>query len=300
MKNYIYDSTKYSVLLESYTNIEGGNAEDLIAMGGILMDDGNVVEGSRFVDLVNSALMYFKNTHPYEYKYIRGATIVYLLDDYVTPTMCVSDNMIYCINVGFLYNKPPRGLNMSAIGVFRCLYHEAMHSMLAHISRMHAYNAVNTPKATWGDLNIAGDLEINGMMVSDGLCNEEFWPSIDCWYEKRLIGIPMETIIKDFKFYIDRQKKANAQKQQRQQQKQQQKQQQQNDDNDQEKKNKIPTSVEWKDGHRDGRELVRQLYKANKRNATKTFEELESLSKKYGGDMSKVAEELRSRFGAKQ
>lgn len=299
MKNYVYDSTKFSVLLESYNNIEGGNAEDIIAMGGILMDDGNVVEGSRFVDLVNSALMYFKNTHPYEYKFIRGATIVYLLDDYVTNTMCVDDRMIYCINVGFLYNKPPHGLNMSAIGVFRCLYHEAMHSMLAHISRMHAYNAVNIPKATWSDLNIAGDLEINGMMVNDGLCKEDFWPSLDCWFEKRLIGIPMETIIKNFKFYIDRQKKAFGE-QQRKQQQNRQRDGQQDKQNDQDKNDKIPTSVEWKDGHRDGRELVRKLYKANKRNAAKTFEELEGLSKKYNGDMGKVAEELRSRFAEKQ
>ena len=292
MKNYVYDSSKYSIILESYNNIEGGNAEQLIALGRIQMDDGNYVEGSSFVDLVNTALAYFKNTHPYEYKYIRGATIIYLLDDYVTPTMCVDSRMIYMINVGFLYD----GLKMSAINVFRCLYHEVMHSMLAHIARMHAYNEVNTPPATWGDLNIAGDLEINGMMVSDNLCPPDFWPNLDCWYEEKFIGIPMETIMRHYKFYIDRKKQQYAAKQAKKQQRQQQ--QQQGDNKQKEKNDKIPTSVEWKDGHRDGRELIRKLYKSNKRNATKTMEEIETLMKKYNGDIKKVADELKNRFGA--
>lgn len=291
MKNYVYDSSKYSIILESYNNIEGGNSEQLIALGRIQMDDGNYVEGSSFVDLVNTALAYFKNTHPYEYKYIRGATIIYLLDDYVTATMCVDSRMIYMINVGFLYEK----LKMSAINVFRCLYHEVMHSMLAHIVRMHAYNEVNNPPATWGDLNIAGDFEINGMMVGDNLCPPDFWVNLGCCYEGKFIGIPMETIMLRYKSYIDRKKRQYAAKQAKKQQRQQQ--QQQGDDKQKEKTGKIPTSLEWKDGHRDGRELIRKLYKSNKRNASKTMDEIKALMQKYNGDIKKVADELKNRFG---
>ena len=105
----------------------------------------------------------------------------------------------------------------------------------------------------------------------------------------------METIMRHYKFYIDRKKQQYAAKQAKKQQRQQQ---QQQGDKQKEKNDKIPTSVEWKDGHRDGRELIRKLYKSNKRNATKTMEEIETLMKKYSGDIKKVADELKNRFGA--
>ena len=281
MHNYIFNTSQYTALLESYNNIEGGNAESLIAMGSILMDDGRYVEGSKFVDLVNTALMHFKNTHPYEYKYIKGATVVYLLDDYLCDTMCVDGRMIYYINVGFLYNKPPYGLGMNALSVFKILYHEAMHTMLAHIERGHSYNENAQQKATWKELNIAGDLEINGMMVHDKICSDDFWDDIDGYYDKDLIGLPMETILKNNKQKIDAFKSARPLKKQ---------------GGEQKGNNKIPTSKAWKDGHKEGRELVRKLYKANGRNARKTLAEIGRIIDKHYGNTKKVAEELKKRF----
>lgn len=295
MNNYILNSSQYCILLESYNNIEGGNASDLIELGKIRMDDGNLVDGSDFVDVVNGALMLFKNRHPYEYKYIRSATIIYLLDDLITETMCVDNKMVYYINIGFLYNKPPRGLNMSSESVFKILYHEAMHSMLAHIQRMHSYNDKRTQKASWTDMNIAGDLEINGMMVGDRICDENFWREHAGCFDPDLIGIPFETIISNFGNVVDKCKNI-PQKQNNPNQNKQNKPQQNADDDETQKGNKIESSTEWKDGHRAGRELIRKLYKSMKRNATATLDEFGDIYTRNKGDMKKVADELKKRF----
>ncbi len=293
MNNYILNSSQYSILLESHNNIEGGNASDLIELGKIRMSDGNIVDGSDFVDVVNGGLMLFKNKYPYEYKYIRNATIIYLLDDLITDTMCVDNKMVYYINVGFLYNKPPFGLGMKSESVFKILYHEAMHSMLAHIPRMHSYNEANSIKANWKDLNIAGDLEINDMMVGDKICDDNFWREQGGCYDPVVAGLPMETIISDFSNVVDKFKS----KPQRHNPNKNNKNKQDDDNNgNNEKGNKIATSTEWKDGHREGRELIRKLYKAMKRNATATLDEFGDIFLKNGGDMNKVADELKKRF----
>jgi len=279
-KEYVYNTSHYSIILESYGNTNGGNADELAALGKIRMSDGNLVDGIEFVDLVNSAIAYFKNTQPYEYKYIKNCSIIYLLDDTITDTMCVDSKMVYYINVGFLYDNPPHGLGMNALAVFRILYHEAMHSMLAHIPRMLSYNENQEIKANWKDLNIAGDLEVNGIMVGDNICPPDFWKQIGGCYSKDVAGLPMETIMKRYKNVVEQCKK-NPQPQAKRQNK---------------KKEKIPTSSEWKNGHRDGRELIRKLYVANNRNAIATINDIEKMMEKYGGDMTKVADELKRRF----
>lgn len=299
MKNYILSTSDYSILLENYNNIEEGNAEDLIALGKIKMGDGNIVNGSDFVDVVNGALAYFKAKHPYEYKFIKGATIIYLLDGSLTRTMCVDGKMNYYINVEFLYNKPPYGLGMNANSVFKILYHEAMHSMLEHIPRMSSFNdhasEEGKAKKSWNDMNIAGDLEINGMMVDDGICDQIFWAKQGGCYLPETSGLPFETILtmndvlnkeKDLELPDDDEGPDD------------------DDDNTitenggKNEKEYVNTSREWKDGHRFARRLIRKLYKKNKRDLEKTIKDIKDMLEKHGNDMKSLIADVEKEINA--
>lgn len=285
MKHYVLNSAQYLALYEGYNNnIEGGNAKELIALGRVRMSDGNIVETRKFVDVVNGAISYFRSTYPYEYKYFRGGTIIYLLDNLVTDTMCVNDKMVYCINVEFLYNNPPYGLGMDAMNVFKILYHEVMHTMLTHVPRMHEYNKKATKKSTWTELNIAGDFEINGMMVADRVCTPDFWKILPgCCYDEKLIGLPFETILRSHKDAVDQQKGEAPPMPPR--------------GGGKQKPEKIPTSKDWKAGHREARELIRKLYKDNKRNAKQTLAEIQKLIETYNGDVEAILDDLKKRYG---
>ena len=287
MKNYIFNTTQYSAILESYNNIEGGNAKALIRLGKIQMLDGKLVEGHDFVDLVNGALAYFKNKYPDEYTFFRNATIIYVSDLEFCPTMMVDANMVYYINISFLYLPSPYGLGMNMMNVFNILYHEAMHAMLEHIQRMKMWNEHSMQKATWEDMNIAGDLEINTMMVTDKVCTKDFWIKQKGCYDEDVIGRPFETIIEDYRNIVDQFKKEKSisprsQQQQNQKQNQQRKQQE-----------KIPTTSDWKKGHKEARELIRKLYRKNNRNVSGTLTEIDTITANNNGNIMKSIDEIK-------
>jgi predicted metal-dependent peptidase len=203
MKNYVLNSDKYGLLLEGKGG--AGTTEAMLEIGGIKMPDNKVVDGSEFVKVVNSALAYFEAKYPFEYKFISTSPIVYLLDNSLCNTMCVDGRGVVYINVGFMYYKMPDGLDMDPMNVFKILYHECMHAFLDHIRRTHEYNKVsNENKLTWRDMNIAADLEINGMMVTDGVCKEQFWKTLKGCYDEKVTGLPMESIANNYKNIIDK------------------------------------------------------------------------------------------------
>lgn len=285
MKNYIFNTSQFSAILESYNNIEGGNAKALIRLGKIQMLDGKLVEGHDFVDLVNGALAYFKNKYPDEYTFFRNATIIYVSDFEFCPTMMVDANMVYYINISFLYLPQPFGLGMDMINVFNILYHEAMHAMLEHIQRMKMWNENSKEKATWTDMNIAGDLEINTMMVTDKVCKKAFWEKQEGCYDDEVVGRPFETIIGDYRDIVNKFKKEKSISPNNKQ---------QNQQNQQKKgQEKIPTSDEWKKGHKEARELIRKLYRKNKRNISDTLTEIDDITSNNNGDIIKSIDEIK-------
>lgn len=285
MKNYIFNTSQFSAILESYNNIEGGNAKALIRLGKIQMLDGKLVEGHDFVDLVNGALAYFKNKYPDEYTFFRNATIIYVSDFEFCPTMMVDANMVYYINISFLYLPQPFGLGMDMINVFNILYHEAMHAMLEHIQRMKMWNENSKEKATWTDMNIAGDLEINTMMVTDKVCKKAFWEKQEGCYDDEVVGRPFETIIGDYRDIVNKFKKEKSISPNNKQ---------QNQQNQQKKEQeKIPTSDEWKKGHKEARELIRKLYRKNKRNISDTLTEIDDITSNNNGDIIKSIDEIK-------
>lgn len=202
MKNYILDSAGYSLLLEGRGG--AGMAEDLINLGRIRMPDGKVVDGMEFVDVVNSAMALFGSKYPCEYSFISDSPVIYLLDNSFCDTMCVDGRGVLYINIGFVYKNPPDGLGMHPKSVFNILYHECMHVFLSHISRTHAYNkGHNKNKLSWKDMNIATDLEVNGMMVIDKVCDSSFFETLEACYAKKVAGLPMEAIASNHKDVID-------------------------------------------------------------------------------------------------
>lgn len=208
MKNYVLNSGDYILVTERNRTNRGGNAAALIQLGRIRMPDNKVVEGREFVKVVNSALAFFEAKYPFEYRYISGSPIIYLLDDSVCNTMAVDDRGVLYINVGFLYNKAPYGLAMQPGFICNILYHECMHTFLSHVSRSIAFNEKNSEqKLSWQDMNIAADLEVNGTMVADKICTKNFWEMYKGCYIDEVVGLPMESIAKNYKNIINHFKK---------------------------------------------------------------------------------------------
>lgn len=210
MKNYVLNSDDFSLVNErKRTKNREGNATDLIQLGKIFINDGTedgaIVEGREFVKVVNSALAFFEAKYPFEYKYISGSPVIYLLDDSFCNTMAVDDRGVLYINVGFLYRKAPYGLDMKAGSICNILYHECMHTFLSHVRRSIVFNEKhNDQKLTWKDMNIAADLEVNGTMVVDKVCTENFWELYKGCYDKSVVGLPMESIVANYKNIIDK------------------------------------------------------------------------------------------------
>lgn len=207
MKNYVLNSGDFTLVTERRMN-SGGNAEALIKLGRILMPDNKIVEGREFVKVVNSALAFFEAKYPFEYRYISGSPVIYLLDDKVCSTMAVDDRGVLYINVGFLYNKAPYGLEMQPGFICNILYHECMHTFLSHVSRCIAFNEKNSEqKLSWQDMNIAADLEVNSTMVVDKICTKNFWEMYKGCYLDDVVGLPMESIAKNHRNLINHFKK---------------------------------------------------------------------------------------------
>lgn len=209
MKNYVLNSDDFSLVNERKRTNREGNAAALIQLGKIFINDGTkngaTVEGREFVKVVNSALAFFEAKYPFEYKYISGSPVIYLLDDSFCNTMAVDDRGVLYINVGFLYKKAPYGLDMKAGSICNILYHECMHTFLSHVSRSIVFNEKhNDQKLTWKDMNIAADLEVNGTMVVDKVCTENFWELYKGCYDKSVVGLPMESIAANYKNIIDK------------------------------------------------------------------------------------------------
>jgi len=208
MKNYVLNSGDFVLVTERNRTNRGGNAAALIQLGRIRMPDNKVVEGREFVKVVNSALAFFEAKYPFEYRYISGSPVVYLLDNSVCNTMAVDDRGVLYINVGFLYNKAPYGLEMQPGSVCNILYHECMHTFLSHVRRSIAFNEKNSDqKLSWQDMNIAADLEVNGTMVVDKICTKNFWEMYKGCYYDDVVGLPMESIAKYYKHIINHFKK---------------------------------------------------------------------------------------------
>lgn len=204
MKNYVLNSSDFDLVTERNRTNRGGNAEALIQLGRIRMSDNKVVEGREFVKVVNSALAFFEAKYPFEYRYISGSPVIYLLDNGVCSTMAVDDRGVLYINVGFLYNKAPYGLEMQPGSVCNILYHECMHTFLSHVRRSIAFNEKNSDqKMSWQDMNIAADLEVNGTMVVDKVCTKNFWEMYKGCYYDDVVGLPMESIAKYYKHIIN-------------------------------------------------------------------------------------------------
>ena len=190
----VFNSSEYCSVCESKA-YGGGNATDLIAMGEITMWDGVKKTGQEIVDVVNNALTLFKSKYPYEYMFMRGTPIVYLLNGKMCDTMCVDKRGVIYINVSFLYKAAPSGLGFNAESIMKILYHECMHVLLEHIPRTHKYNEEhNVNKLNWRDMNIAADLEVNSIMVCDKVCDDGFWKKQKGCYDSGVKGLPMETI----------------------------------------------------------------------------------------------------------
>lgn len=208
MKNYVLNSSDFALVTERNRTNRGGNAAALIQLGRIRMSDNKVVEGREFVKVVNSALAFFEAKYPFEYRYISGSPVIYLLDNGVCSTMAVDDRGVLYINVGFLYNKAPYGLEMQPGSVCNILYHECMHTFLSHVRRSIAFNEKNSDqKMSWQDMNIAADLEVNGTMVVDKVCTKNFWEMYKGCYYDDVVGLPMESIAKYYKHIINHFKK---------------------------------------------------------------------------------------------
>lgn len=185
----IFNSEEYNVLNESH--VENKNiVEAFLKVGPIKMRDGSIHNPSEFVNTVNFALMKFKNKHPWEYKYIQYARIVYLLDGKVTSTMCVDVRGDLYINVEFLYSF----LKMNTDYIMFILYHEAMHNILDHVQRGIKYGKKTNNKLTWTEMNICADFEVNGQMVADHVCRPEDWVELRGCYDPQFKGLTFEMI----------------------------------------------------------------------------------------------------------
>ena len=208
MKNYVLNSSDFALVTERNRTNRGGNAAALIQLGRIRMSNNKVVEGREFVKVVNSALAFFEAKYPFEYRYISGSPVIYLLDNSVCSTMAVDDRGVLYINVGFLYNKAPDGLEMQPGSICNILYHECMHTFLSHVRRSIVFNEKNSDqKMSWQDMNIAADLEVNGTMVVDKVCTKNFWEMYKGCYYDDVVGLPMESIAKYYKHIINHFKK---------------------------------------------------------------------------------------------
>lgn len=185
----IFNSEEYNVLNESHVENKS-IVEAFLKVGPIRMRDGSIHNPSEFVNIVNSALMKFKNKHPWEYKYIQYARIVYLLDGKVTSTMCVDDRGDLYINVEFLYSF----LKMNTNYIMFILYHEAMHNILDHVQRGIKYGKKTNNKLTWTEMNICADFEVNGQMVADHVCKPEEWVELKGCYDPQFKGLTFEMI----------------------------------------------------------------------------------------------------------
>lgn len=206
----VLDSGSYHTLCESqnYTN---GNAH-LIVGRELEISDGKKwckVNGTEIVELVNGALAKFSIMHPVEYSFISHTAIIYLLDATVTRTMCVDKRGVIYINVGFLYQPTPKGLDMNSDAVMNILYHEYMHIILEHLPRAHRYRK-RGKDIDWKEMNIAADLEVNGTMVIDGICNDKFWRDQRGCYSDMVEGLPMETIFANHRNLINSFKNTDA------------------------------------------------------------------------------------------
>lgn len=185
----IFNSEEYNVLNESHVENKS-IVEAFLKVGPIKMRDGSIHNPSEFVNIVNFALMKFKNKHPWEYKYIQYARIVYLLDGKVTSTMCVDEHGDLYINVEFLYSF----LKMNTDYIMFILYHEAMHNILDHVQRGIRYGKKTNNKLTWTEMNICADFEVNGQMVADHVCKPDDWVELKGCYDPHFKGLTFEMI----------------------------------------------------------------------------------------------------------
>lgn len=190
MKNYVFNSNEYSTINESISS-NAGLVEAFLKVGPIRMKDGSIHQPSEFVNIVNAALMMFHKKHPWEYKFIQYARILYLLDGKITGTMCVDDRGDLYINVEFLYSF----LKMNPKYIMIILYHEAMHNILNHVQRSVAYNKKNPKnRLTWTEMNVCTDLEVNNQMVSDHICTASDWYTLHGCFDPVYKGLTFELI----------------------------------------------------------------------------------------------------------
>lgn len=184
----IYNSEEFFLINES-ESLNRSIVEAFLNIGPIVMMDGSIHSPSEFVDVVNNALFMFESNHPWEYRFIKYAKIVYLLNGLITDTMCVDDRGDLYINVEFLYSF----LHMNPKYIMYILYHEAMHNILNHVQRGVAYGKKNR-KLTWSEMNICADYEVNGQMISDHICTEADWDALHGYYNKAFKGLTFEMI----------------------------------------------------------------------------------------------------------
>ena len=143
-------------------------------------------------------------------------------------------------------------------------------------------------------MNIAGDLEINGMMVDDGICDQVFWAKQGGCYLPETSGLPFETIL-TMNNVLNKEKDLEVPDDDG-----------PDDDDDntitddggKTEKEWINTSREWKDGHRFARRLIRKLYRKNKRDLEKTINDVKDIMGKHINDMKGLIADIEKEINA--
>ena len=254
----VFNSNEYNALNESH--VENRTiVEAFLKVGPITMQDGTEHQPSEFVDVVNSALFIFRQKHPWEFKFIQYARIIYLLDSRVTSTMCVDDKGDLYINVEFIYSF----LKMNPKYIMYILYHESMHNILSHVKRGIEYGKKAKNKLTWTEMNICADFEVNGQMVADRVCSAEDWEVLHGCYDPQFKGFTFEMIAdkKNKIRNVDTELEWNPKL---------------GNGSSNQNKNK-PKSPDYQRGYNDMKKAISDLLKANSNDKKKTEAQLTSI-----------------------
>ncbi len=174
-----------SINLSQYINesiiTEAKYNNKILDMEEITYPDGTVVNVKKMLDRWSMAMLLLHSKYPFVSPSMDALVPIYT---HSVKTMATDGYRIF-VNPHFMETE------LSDTGLIFVIMHELMHCILNHIPRSIARNDDHKRS------NIAGDYEINGLLVQDGLASESVVKGIGALLDSKYYGWPYEQIYED-------------------------------------------------------------------------------------------------------
>ncbi len=158
-----------------------GKMGRIIDQKEITYPDGTVVNVEKMKDRWGMSMLALHSKYPFFSAAIDSLTVIYTNS---VQTMATDGYRIF-VNPWFMETK------LNDTGLLFVIMHELMHCILNHIPRAKARND-DTQKS-----NIAGDYEINGLLVRDGVASKSVVDKIGALIDEKYYGWSYEQIYAD-------------------------------------------------------------------------------------------------------